>query len=73
MKMEDYYKAMARLEISSQCEERIMDMIQQEKKIKRHINRKAIVISVLAAVVACGSIGVAAAFGGLRRNQEVWQ
>lgn len=73
MKMDDYNKAMTRLEISDQCEERLMDMIQQEKKIKRHINKKAVMLSILAAAVACGSIGTAAAFGGLRRNQEVWE
>lgn len=73
MKMDDYNKAMARLEISDQCEERIMDMVNKETKIRRHINKKAVVISVLAAAVACGSIGAAAAFGGLQRNQEVWQ
>lgn len=73
MKMDDYNKAMARLEISDQCEERIMDMMNKEKKIRRHINKKAILISVLAAAVACSSICAAAAFGGLRRNQEVWQ
>lgn len=72
MKIDDYNKTMARLEISSQCEERIMDMI-KEKKITRHVNKKAIVISVLAAALACGGIGAAAAFGGLRRNQEIWQ
>ena len=77
MNMNDYRNTMSRLTPDEACKERILNMAENTQKHqthpKRSITRKTIIISMIAAVLSCGSIAAAAALGGFSRNKEVWQ
>lgn len=58
----NYYKNVTdRIEPSEQCRERVLNMSKRENKINHKINKKAIAVIVVAAVIGCGGTSVFAA------------
>lgn len=75
MNMNAYKRVTDRIEPSERCREEVLNMSKQENKIKHTINKKAIAVIVVAAVIACGGTSVFAArytdvFSKLTANKE---